>query len=428
MRTTFLLMLACLSAEVRADDDWNQFRGPRGDGCSLERGLPVAFSDGSPEQVWKTAIPGRAWSSPVIWGRQIWVTNAPPLQHTTPEKPKVDPPLQLSAVCLDLESGQILHDVKLFEVDTPQITHETNSYGSPTSYVEAGRVYVHFGAYGTACLDTGNGQILWSRNDLPCDHFRGPGSSVAVYGDLVYLSLDGIDVQYLAALNKHTGETVWKRDREVEYGTTNGDAKKAYSTPMMIDVEGRPLLISSFAAATIAYDPATGDKVWIVKHGGMNASARPLFSDGLLYLNSSDGSNPLMAVNPNGQGDVTRNIIWRTGKSVPKRPSHLVVDGRLFMMNDVGVATCLDAKTGKELWVERLDGEYWSSPIYADGLIYCCSMDGHVPVFHAKGEFELAAENKFDEGFVASPAVAGKSLILRSKTHVYRFAVPADAR
>lgn len=430
MRALFPLIVMCLSCQIWADDDWNQFRGPRGDGCSRERGLPVTFGDGSPEQVWKIAIPGRAWSSPAIWGRQIWVTNAPPLKHTTPEMPKVDPPLELSAVCLDLNDGRMEHNIKLFDVHSPQITHETNSYGSPTPFVEDGRAYVHFGAYGTACLDTTTGEKLWSRTDLPCDHYRGPGSSVAVYGDLVYLSLDGIDVQYLVALNKHTGETVWKRDRDedVDFGTTNGDAKKAYSTPLLIDVAGRKLLISSFAAATIAYDPATGKTIWVVKHGGVNASARPLFGNGLLYLNSSDGPNPMMAVNPSGSGDITKNILWRTAKASPKRPSQLLIGDLLFMMNDSGVASCLDAKTGQEIWTERLEGEYWSSPIYADGLVYCCSMEGHVPVFKAAREFELVAENKFDEGFVASPAVAGKSLILRSKDHLYRFEVPSETQ
>lgn len=425
MRLTIAALLWCVCSPAAADDNWNQFRGPRGDGCSTETGLPVTFHESSPNLVWKIPIPGRAWSSPVIWGRQIWLSNAPELQHTTPEKPKLETPLVLSAVCMDLDSGKIIHEVKLFEVDEPQITHETNSYGSPTSYVEEGRVYIHFGAYGTACLDTATGKKIWDRTDLRCDHFRGPGSSVAVFGDLLYLTLDGIDVQFLVALNKHTGETVWKKDRGIDFGTTNGDAKKAYSTPILIEAGKRKLLISSFAAATIAYDPETGDQVWIVRHGGVNASARPLYRDGLLFLNSSDGPNPLMALSPTGAGDITKNILWRFAKAVPKRPSQLLVDDLLFMMNDGGVATCLEAKTGKEVWVKRLPGEYWSSPLYADGLIYCCSMEGHVPVFKASREFELVAENQFDEGFVASPAVAGKSLLLRSKGHLFRFEEPA---
>lgn len=417
-------MLLCLTTAAFADDNWNQFRGPRGDGTSTETGLPVSFGEGSPEIVWKTAIPGRAWSSPVIWDKQIWLTNAPEIQNTTKDKPKLDKPLEFSAVCVDLDSGKIVHDLKLFEVDTPQFTHTTNSYGSPTPFVEEGRVYIHFGAYGTACLNTKTGEKIWERRDLQCDHFRGPGSSPAIYGDLLYLTFDGYDQQYIIALNKFTGETIWKKDRAIDFGTTDGDAKKAYSTPLLIDVSGRKLLISPFAAATIAYDPLNGDPVWMVRHGGMNAAGRPLYGNGLVYITSADGPNPLIAVPPSGEGEITKNIAWRTNKTVPKRPSPLLIDDLLFMMNDGGVASCLDAKTSKEIWAKRLPGEYWASPLYADGLIYCFSQQGHIPVFKAGREFELVADNKLDDGFVASPAVAGKSLILRSKGHLYRIQNP----
>jgi outer membrane protein assembly factor BamB len=420
MRTVVGALVICICTTALADENWNQFRGPRGDGTSTETGLPVKFEEGSSAIVWKIPVPGRAWSSPVIWGKQIWLTNAPEIQNTTKEKPKLDKPLDFSAVCVDLDSGKVIHDLKLFAVDTPQFTHTTNSYGSPTPFIEEGRIYIHFGAYGTACLDTKTGAKIWERTDLLCDHFRGPGSSPVVYGDLLYLTFDGYDQQYIIALNKLTGETIWKKDRNIDFGTTDGDAKKAYSTPILIDVEGRKMLISPFASATIAYDPLHGDPIWMVRHGGMNAAGRPLYGSGLLFINSADGPNPLIAVPPTGEGEITKNIAWRTTKSVPKRSSQLLIGDLLFMMNDGGVASCLDAKTGREIWTKRLPGEYWASPLYADGLIYCLSQQGHVPVFKASGEFELVADNKLDEGFVASPAVAGKSLILRSKGHLYR--------
>ena len=420
MRTVVAAVVLCIGSVSWADENWNQFRGPRGDGTSTEKGLPVTFAEGSAAIVWKTPLVGRAWSSPVIWGKQIWVTNAPEIQNTTKENPKLDKPLRLSAVCVDLESGKIVHDLVLFEVDTPQFTHATNSYGSPTPYIEEGRVYIHFGAYGTACLDTATGKKIWERTDLKCDHFRGPGSSPIVDGNLLFLTFDGYDQQYITALNKLTGETVWKKDRNVDFGTTDGDAKKAYSTPKLIEVGGRRLLVSPFASATIAYDPQTGTPVWTVRHGGMNAAGRPLYGNGLLYISSADGPNPLIAVPATGEGDITKNIAWRTNKAVPKRPSQLLIGDLLFMMNDGGVASCLDAKTSTEIWTTRLPGEYWASPLYANGLIYCFSQQGHIPVFEAGREFKLVADNKFDEGFVASPAVAGKSLILRSKGHLYR--------
>jgi outer membrane protein assembly factor BamB len=421
MRLTVLafVILAC-SISFAEDENWNQFRGPRGDGTTRAVGLPVTFSEGSPEIVWKTPIPGRAWSSPVIWGKQIWVTNAPEVQNLPADKTKLDKPLVLSAVCIDFDTGKIVHDVKLFEVYKPQFTHATNGYGSPTPFIEEGRVYIHFGSYGTACLNTKTGKKIWERLDLECDHWRGPGSSPVIYNGLLYLTFDGYDVQYITALDKLTGKTVWKKDRNVDFGTTDGDAKKAYSTPILIQERGRELLISPFASATIAYDPKTGEPVWTVRHGGMNAAGRPLFGNGLLYITTADGPNPLVAVAPHGQGDITENIVWRTNKSVPKRPSPILIGDLLFMMNDGGVASCLDAKTSNEIWTKRLPGEYWASPLYADGLIYCFSQSGAIPVFKASREFELVAENKLDDGFVASPAVAGKALVLRSKTHLYR--------
>ncbi|MDB5387029.1 MAG: quinohemoprotein ethanol dehydrogenase, partial [Planctomycetaceae bacterium] len=318
------------------------------------------------------------------------------------------------------DSGKVIHDLVLFEVDTPQFTHATNGYGSPTPYIEEGRVYIHFGAYGTACLNTQTGKKIWERRDLPCNHFRGPGSSVAVYGNLLYLTMDGFDQQYLVALNKLTGETVWKKDRNIDFGTTDGDAKKSYSTPTLITVDGREMLISPFAAATIAYNPKTGDPIWMVRHGGMNAAGRPLYGNGLVYINSADGPNPLIAVRPTGSGEITDKIVWKTNKAIPKRPSELLIGDLLFMMNDGGVATCMDALTAKVIWSKRLPGEYWSSPLYANGLIYCFSQTGEIPVFKATRELELVAENKLNDGFIASPAVAGDSLILRSKTHLYR--------
>ena len=415
---TFILLTCCVAQGE--EENWNQFRGPRGDGTTHAVGLPITFGEGSPEIVWKTPIHGRAWSSPVLWGKQIWVTNAPEIQNTTPEKPKLDKPLVLSAVCIDFVTGKIVHDLPLFEVDKPQFTHATNSYGSPTPYVEEGRVYIHFGAYGTACLDTRTGRKIWERRDLECDHWRGPGSSPIVYDGLLYLTFDGFDVQYITALDKMTGKTVWRKDRNVDFGTTDGDAKKAYSTPILVKDEGRELLISPFASATIAYNPKTGEPVWTVRHGGMNAAGRPLFGNGLLYITTADGPNPLIAIPPKGEGDVTANIAWRTNKSVPKRPSQILLGELLFMMNDGGVASCLDARTGHEIWTKRYGGDYWASPLYADGLIYCFSQSGTIPVFKATREFEQVAENKLDEGFLASPAVAGKSLILRSKSHLYR--------
>lgn len=368
-----LLLLSAITVPAMGQN-WNQFRGPRADGSTTAKGLPTNFSEES--ATWKAPMPGRAWSSPVVWGNQVWVTNAPELQNPPgasnkqadiAAKEPLAEPIRLSAVCLDLETGKVLHDVTVFEVDRPQFTHETNSYASPTPVIEQGRLYVHFGTYGTACIDTNTGDKLWERRDLNVIHWRGAGSSPIVHRDLLFLTFDGYDKQFIVALDKNTGDTVWKRDRNIDYGTDNGDYKKAYSTPRVIKVRDRELVVSPFAMATIAYDVRSGEPVWTVRHGGMNAAARPLFGNGLVYVNAGDGKNSLVAIDPDGSGDITdSHIKWRLGRMVPKRPSQVLVGKRYLMVDDGGVAACLNANTGELVWKGRVGGKYWASPLYAD--------------------------------------------------------------
>jgi len=435
------LLMAALP-DIRAegpapdDDPWNQFRGWNGDG-STQANLPLEFGEDSPQVLWKTPLPGRAWSSPVVWGNRIWLTNAPEIQNppglsdfdAIPETlpPPLDPPIRLSVVCLDLESGQVLHDWTVFEVRHPQYTHQTNSYASSTPVIEGDRLYVHYGAYGTACLDTTSGQILWQRTDLECHHWRGAGSSPILHGDYLYVSFDGYDHQFIVALDKETGQTVWRRDRDVDFGTDDGDAKKAYSTPTILEIEGRELLISPFASATTAYDARTGQTVWTVQHGGMNAAARPLVGNGLVYIAAGDGRDSLVAVDPNPSidedGEESR-IRWRMGRMVPKRPSQLLRDRWYFMVEDKGVVSCLDAVTGEVLTSDRVSGNYWASPLLARDRIYMFSQEGKITVLQANPDLNVLATNQLAEGMNASPAVAGDSLILRTFTHVYRIGHP----
>jgi len=405
---TSTVLVATSAPRAAAEENWFQFRGPRGDGSSPATGLPLTWSE-TENIKWKTPIHGRAWSSPVVWGDSIWLTTA------------TDDGKQMSLLCVDFETGRIIHDLLLFENESPRFRHETNSYASPTPILEEGRVYAHFGSYGTACLDMETAEVLWTRRDIESDDFRGPGSSPVLFGDLFIVNYDGFDTQFVIALDKNTGETVWKRDRDINYGTDNGDHKKAYGTPALIEVDGRMQLVSPAAVATIAYDPLTGADLWRVYHGGMNVSARPLFGLGMLYITAGDSARAMIAVRANGTGDVTdSHVAWQSSSSVAKRPSLLLIDDMIFMMNDVGIASCLDAVTGKTIWQKRLGGAYWASPLYADGRIYCFSQEGASPVFAPTREFKLLATNQLDDGFNASPAVVGQSLILRTYTHLYR--------
>jgi outer membrane protein assembly factor BamB len=402
-----LIWVTLLPVTLWGADHWPEFRGPNSDGhVSVE--LPVQWSEQDHVR-WKTPIPGKAWSSPVVWDKQIWLTTAP-------EDGK-----QLRAVGIDAETGRVLHEIKVFDNPFPQYCIDRNSYASSTPVIEAGRLYVHYGAHGTACLDTDTGKILWSRRDLPCFHHRGPASSPVLFQDLLVLTFDGFDLQYVVALDKQTGKTVWKRDRNIEYGTDNGDVKKAYGTPSIIPFAGGFQLISPSAGAAIAYDPRTGDELWRVKAGGMNVSARPVFGNGLVYLSTADGGFVQYAVKPDGRGDVTgTHVVWKNTKGVPKYASQLLVGDLMFMANEQGIISCLDAKSGESVWQRRVGGSFTASPICSHNRIYFCNESGETHVLAAGPEFQELAVNKLDDGCMASPAVYGKSLILRTIRNLYR--------
>jgi outer membrane protein assembly factor BamB len=410
---TIIIASAFSLCKAQGGNNWPEFRGPTGDGHSDAVGLPTRWSENENIK-WKVAIHDKGWSSPVIWGSQIWLTTATADGH------------KLFVMCVDRDTGKILHDIKLFDVEKPGFCIPTNSYASPTPIVEAGRVYVHFGTYGTACLDTATGRTLWSRRDLPCDHFRAPGSSPILYGDSLFVNFDGFDVQYVVALDKATGKTRWKSDRNIDYGTDNGDLKKAFGTPKVIQVNGQAQLISPSAVATIAYDPVNGHELWKVYHGGMNAAARPLFGDGRVFITTGDRGSPgewhrLFAIRPDSHGNVTKtSVLWTSDKGVPARSSLLLVNDLLFMVSDNGVVSCLEAKNGKELWQHRVGRTYYASPICAEGHLYFFDDGGNSHVLEAGREPKVLAHSHLDAGCMASPAVAGKALFVRTKTHLYR--------
>ena len=263
--------------------------------------------------------------------------------------------------------------------------------------------------------------MLWTRQDLPCNHHRGPGSSPIPFEHLLIVTFDGFDRQYVAALDQATGRTVWKTDRSIDYGSSDGDLKKAFCTPIVIEHGGRRQLVSPAAIGTVAYDPRTGRELWQVRHGGYNTAARPLFAHGLVIINM-EGGDRLLAVRPDGAGDVTTShVAWRYGKSTPTRPSQVVVGEHLYMVSDTGIFTCLDARTGRPRWQERHSGRHSAALVESAGRLYACDEDGTTVVVAADPErFTVLAENRLDAGCMASPAVVGDDLVLRTKTHLYR--------
>ena len=394
--------------QISADDHWNQFRGPNANGHTQADSLPLKWSESS-HLTWKTDIPGKAWSSPVVWDNQIWMTNA-----TKDGK-------ELDVLCLDANSGKIFKTINVFKIEKPQFCYPFNSYASPTPVIEDGKIWVHYGSAGTACINTSTGKLIWQRQDLPCDHFRGPGSSPIIFKNLLMINFDGVDQQYVVALDKLTGKTVWKSDRDIDYKTDDGDFKKAYSTPLVINHQGRLQLISPASVATIAYNPFTGEELWIVYHGGFNAAARPLYSHGMVIISLESGLR-LLAVKPDGEGDVTEShIVWSYKKATPRRSSQLIVDDTLYMVNDKGIVSSLDVMTGEMNWTHRIGGDFSASPIYGKSGIFLFDEKGKSYVVEANPKkFKLISNNKLDSGCMASPAVIGNSLIVRTKKSLYR--------
>lgn len=421
-----LVGLTALAARAAGPENWPQFRGPEGNGHAPGAQPPVEW--GEEENVaWKVAIDGRAWSSPIVQDGRVWVTTASEDGH------------ERGVVAVDAKTGEKLIEKKLFDVPQPQDIHRFNSYASPTPVAEPGRVYVTFGAKGTAALDADTGEVLWERTDLRCNHYRGAGSSPILFDGLLIMNFDGSDYQYVIALDKKTGETIWRTDRSIEFDDLNpdgsvireGDFRKAFSTPHVIEADGDPVLISLGAKAGYAYDPYTGEELWrYEERDNHSASTRPVFAGGLVFCPTGLPRGLLWAINPSGIDpdsteliNDTDHVAWRytRSSSVPAKPSLLHVDGHLYFTSDSGAVTCLDADTGQERWKGRIDGEYSASPIYADGRLYFFNQSGTATVVAADpNEFEVLATNELDEGFMGSPAVVSDSLILRTKTHLYR--------
>jgi outer membrane protein assembly factor BamB len=425
-----LALIIGLAAPLgRAGDAWPEFRGATMQGVVETGKLPLHWGE-EQNVVWKTAIHGKAWSSPVVWGKQVWMTTATPDGH------------ELYAVCADRESGKIVFDLKLFDVPNPQYCIPFNSYASPSPCIEEGRVYVTFGSPGTACIDTKTGQVLWSRRDFVCNHYRGAGSSPLLYRNLLIMHFDGSDYQYVVALNKDTGETLWRTDRDVDYGDlepngkpkADGDFRKAFATPRIATFDGKDMLISLGSKALYAYEPGTGKELWRVDvKSSFSGSDTPVVGEGMIFFGSGHGQSELLAVTPKGE------VAWRSHKKVPTRSSLIYADGLLYMTSDAGIVSCLEARTGDEVWHGRIDGEYSASPLYGGGRIYFFNQTGKTTVLAAGREFKLLAENHLgapasgqprksrsvmemepDEGFMASPAAAGDALFLRTKTCLYR--------
>lgn len=402
---------------------WTHFRGSNLDGISTEKELPVKWNDSLNIQ-WKTAIEGKGWSSPVVYGNYIWFTTATDRGH------------EMRAICVDFKTGKVIHSRILFRPDTLFRIHAINSYATPTPAIDKDAVYIHFGRYGTACLDNKTGETVWERSDMQVEHIQGPGSSLMLYKEKLIVHMEGSDIQYIAALDKFTGKTIWKTYRPDElYDHLGYIGKKAFITPIIININGRNLLISNGSAACIAYDPETGKEVWRFVQGEDSTVPMAVESEGRLFLypgfnedKENRRSAELVALDPDGTGDIgLTNVIWRISTPILQLLTPVVYDGRLYTVNSEGLLSSLEAATGKTVWSKKLKGKYHSSPIYADGYIYVSSTKGVTIVLKAGPEPEIISENKLEGEIWATPAVTGGAILMRTSKFLYKIATPSAA-
>lgn len=409
-----LLISTMLCAFLAGDSShsWPDFRGPTGQGWGIDAvNTPTQWSE-SDGIKWKIAVPGRGWSTPVLGNGLLWLTTATNEGHS------------LRAMAVEFATGKVVHDVEVFAPEKPILINAKNSHASPSPVLDEHSVYVNYGTMGTACLDQRTGSIRWRNHELILDHKEGPGSSPILWRDLLILNCDGIDVQYVVALDKSSGRIVWKSERSKPIHE-NSDFCKAYSTPLVVRASDGDVLVSTGAQQAFGYDVATGKEKWRVKYDGFSNVPRPIEQNGVVFICTGFMKPQIWAIRLGGSGDVSQSqVVWKFEKQVPANPSPILVEKRIYMVSDRGVLTCLDSLTGKPIWTQRLGGNFSASPIFSDGRLYFCSEEGLTSVLAPGPTFNKLAENQLDGMIMASPLAVDRSIVIRTDTSLYRIEDP----
>ncbi|MDA7657992.1 PQQ-binding-like beta-propeller repeat protein [Verrucomicrobia bacterium] len=389
------------------NSDWIQFRGNDGQGVSLESDPPVEWSSEKNTQ-WRVSMPGKGWSSPVIKEGRLYLTSA------VHQGDGDGGSLQL--LCFDVESGRQLWVRDVFSLPEQGIKHDKNTHASATPYIGEGRIYAHFGHFGTVCVDT-DGEIVWKQESLPYEPVHGNGGSPVIVGKNLIFSSDGKKDPVITALDLKTGAVVWRQKRE-----TDATRKFSFSTPLLVSVSGKEQVVSAASGAVFGYAPTDGRELWRVDYGqGYSVVPRPIVGHGHVYVATGFGRPNVLAIRLGGDGNVTdSHITWQTSRSGPKTPSMLLDGNLLYYVSDGGIVSCVKAVSGDPVWQDRVKGNVSSSPIIAGNRIYIGTEEGIVYVLKTGSEFQQLAANDFGERIFASPAITGDALIVRTETYLYR--------
>lgn len=433
-RLLLAALLLVFSCNLGSAQDWAQFRGPNGSGHAQATDIPAQWSQDENVR-WTIDVPGRGWSSPVVAGDELWMTTAIEIKAEGEEAEKLletaripglvpYTSVELAAICVDRETGNIKHQVVLFRLNEPPLINSLNSFASPTPVVDGKRVFVNFGTHGTACLDRSTAEVVWKNQTNQLTHETGAGSSPIVVDDLLILHCDGIDHQYVVAMNKSTGENVWKTKRTGDLNP-NDSLKKAFTTPALAQLDDQKVLISPGADWVYVYDVETGKELSRTAYGestGFSNAPVPLIDGEVAYICTGFMKSTLIALNFHAAAkDSEEAIQWRFKGQVPTMSSPILVDGNLYMVSDrSGILTCVSAETGKEIWRHRLAGGFSSAPIYVDGKLILSNQAGKSFVVRPGDQFELLSENQLDSDIMSTPAAVDNQLYIRTRNKLYR--------
>jgi outer membrane protein assembly factor BamB len=429
-----ILMFSLTSVFVSAQEtavNWPQWRGPLATGAALKGNPPTEFSE-TKNLKWKTAIPGKGHATPIVWGDKIIVLTAVPTEEKVAIEPKevsagerqmsgnsTDMIHEFKVIMVDLNSGKIVWETIVARELPQENTHNLGSWASNSPCTDGQFIYAYFGSRGIFCLDF-NGKIIWQKDygQMKKVMSFGEGESPFLYNDKLFIQWDHEGESFVVALNKKTGEEMWKQNR---------DEKTSWATPLVVEVNGQPQLITVATSQVRSYNANTGEIIWTSTGMTRNCIPNPVYADGILYVMSGFRGNALQAIDiAKAKGDITGTpaVLWTYNQDTPYTPSPLLMDGKLYFLRaNNGFLTCLDAKTGAVLYSkEKLEGisDLYSSPTGGNGKIYIAT-ENICLVIKAGEKFELLSSNKIDDDFHASPVIAGKKLILRGFKSLYCF-------